>query len=257
MGDVWGTALGRTNFWAHLIGMSLIALSATAMTAATVLAATGLVPWPEIPVTFGTATLEAGGAILQIGVTALLLLLCIFIPGILRVLRLEVSHRNFRIAMDDVTRAYRLAHAADREGAFTLSREYDAVRERLEFLRAHPDLEALDAEVLELAAKMGHEARELARIYSEDKVRRARESIEARRHLADELDRRISEAHGVTADLRRALDAVEIDEDMVRARLARLRAEIAELTPPDRPGDMGPEAAQKGRRARLGVVPGE
>lgn len=245
----WKEAFGDMQVWAHAAGFFLIAASAGVAVAATALGAAGLLPWPEIAVSYGGAEIAGAGALVQIAVTILLLLLCLFLPSVARILRLEASHRTFAIGMEDVTRAYRAVHAADREGVFTLSREYDAVRERLAFLRAHPDLGALDGQVLELAAQMGHEARELARIYSDDKVRRARESLEARRHLAEELDRRISEAHCVTAELRRELDAVEIDEDMVRSRLARLRAEIAELTPASE--------TPRARRSRIGVVPGE
>ena len=43
--------------------------------------------------------------------------------------------------MEDIARAYHLCHTADRAGVFTLSSEFDSVRERLAYQRDHPDLE--------------------------------------------------------------------------------------------------------------------
>ena len=61
-----------------------------------------------------------------------------------RVMRLENSHRSFRVTMWDVAQAYQAAHAADRDGCFRLKSEFDSVRERLEHLRRHPDLGVLE-----------------------------------------------------------------------------------------------------------------
>ncbi len=48
---------------------------------------------------------------------------------------LENSHRRFSPGMQDVARAHAAAHAADRTGVFQLSSEFDALRERLAYLR--------------------------------------------------------------------------------------------------------------------------
>ena len=64
--------------------------------------------------------------------------------------------------MWDVAQAYQAAHAADRDGVFNLPSEFDSVRERIEHLRRHPDLGRLKPEILELAAQISHESRELA-----------------------------------------------------------------------------------------------
>ncbi|NNF72579.1 MAG: DNA repair protein [Rhodobacteraceae bacterium] len=197
----------------------------------TFLSAVGAVPWLYLPMQFGAELIPWAGAALQIGVTALLLMLCVFLPSSLRVLRLETSHRDFSMRMDDIAQAYWLAHRADREGVFTLPREFDAVRERYMFLRAHPDLESHEPELLELAAQMSHESRELAEIYSDAKVARAREMLALRRQEAETLSDRIGRAHAVTDEIKRQLDAVEVDEDVARSRLSRLRAELAELMP--------------------------
>ena len=133
--------------------------------------------------------------------------------------------------MEDVTRAYWLAHSADRAGTFKLAREFDAVRERFRFLRDHPDLEDIQPELLELAAQMGAESRDLARIYSDTKVARAQEMLELRRFEAAEMQERVARALAVTGQIKRLLQDVEMDEAMARSALARLREELDELMP--------------------------
>ena len=251
----WAQTLLQIQVFTQLLAMAVIGLAAAGATIFTLLSAAGAVPWLTLAAQVGNSDPALSGPIVQLSITLLLLLLCVFLPSNTRILRLEAAHRDFRTGMDDVARAYWAAHAADRAGLFQLEREYDAVRERLRLLRDHPDLSALDGEILELAAQMSHESRELARIYSDDKVAHARENLSLRRHEAEELSDRIARASLATGELRRDLHEVEMDEDLVRARLKRFREDLAEILPAaEGPGVLGePEA----RRARMGVVPGE
>ncbi|MDG1103585.1 MAG: hypothetical protein P8N75_09480 [Ascidiaceihabitans sp.] len=77
--------------------------------------------------------------------------------------------------MTDVSRAYGAVHVADRGDVFRLSKEFDSVRERLAYLRDHPDLSSLVSTVLEVAAQMLHVPNELAEVYSNDHVTRLRD----------------------------------------------------------------------------------
>ncbi len=167
--------------------------------------------------------------ILQIGVTALLLLIASFIPSNIRVLRLEAAHSEFRIGMRDVRTAYELAHAHDRADTFKMHGEFDGIRERFEFLRDHSDLEELDGELLTIAAQMSHQSRDLARVYSDDKVARVRDALVQRRVDADLLHERIQTAHATIREVRRALDDVEIEEASVGSQMQRLWDEVTEL----------------------------
>ena len=101
-------------------------------------AAVGFAPWLRLDVGLGAVSTDAGLAV-QLALTLLLLGLCFFVPMNDRVMRLENSHRSFRVTMWDVAQAYQAAHAADRDGCFSLKSEFDSVRERLEHLRRHPD----------------------------------------------------------------------------------------------------------------------
>lgn len=112
--------------------------------------------------------------ITQIVVTIILASLFFFIPSADRIMSLERSHRKFRLSMEDVARAYHVCHTADRSGVFTMSSEFDALRERLSYLRDHPDLDSLEPQFLVLAAQMSHQSRELADIYNDEKVDRAK-----------------------------------------------------------------------------------
>jgi len=194
-------------------------------------AVAGLAPWLELAVGLGgDAPVDAGPAI-QMTVTFLLLGLCFFLPMNDRVLRLENSHRVFRTTMRDVALAYQFAHAADRDGVFKLQSEFDSVRERLEHVRAHPDLARLEPEILEIAAQMSHESRELAEIYSTERVDRARHFLRQRQEEAERMRERVQAAHVAVRDLKLWLARVEDDEEVARSEVERLKEELAEILP--------------------------
>ena len=194
-------------------------------------AAAGLASWLQLQVGFGgSAPIDAGIAV-QLSLTALILGLCFFIPSNGRVMRLENSHRNFRVTMGDVAQAYQAAHAADRDGVFELKSEFDSVRERIEHLRRHPDLGRLEPEILEMAAQMSHESRDLAEIYSTERVDRARHFLRQRQQEAEQMKERVQVAYATCRELRRWLERVEIDEDSARSEVARLKEELLELLP--------------------------
>ena len=191
-------------------------------------AAVGIAPWLRLDVGLGGASADAGFAV-QLALTLLLLGLCFFIPMNDRVMRLENSHRTFRVTMWDVAQAYQAAHAADRGGCFSLKSEFDSVRERLEHLRRHPDLGKLEPEILEMAAQMSHESRDLAEIYSTERVERARQFLRQRQEEADQMKERVQEAYAACRELKRWLEGVEIEEDIARSEVARLKEELEPL----------------------------
>jgi hypothetical protein len=193
------------------------------------LAATvGLLPWLRLDVGLGDTSIDAGVAA-QLGLTLLLLGLCFFVPMNDRVMRLENSHRTFQVTMWDVAQAYQAAHAADRDGCFRLKSEFDSVRERLEYLRRHPDLGRLEPEVLEMAAQMSHESRDLAETYSTERVDRARQFLRQRQQEADETTERVRAAIATCRELRSWLERVEIEESRASAEVARLKEELEPL----------------------------
>lgn len=212
----------------HSASAVLLGASALAVTTVTALAAAGVIPWLSVPGVLGAKPVDAG-PIMQFGAALLLLLMMALLPASRRVLRLETSHRRFQVDMEDVARAYWSAHAADRAGVFRMRHEFDRVRERYRFLKAHPDLGALDPDLLELAAQMSTEAQELARIYSDDKVARAWEMLTARHAEAERLNAEIERAHAIAREIRHAVENVDLEEETVRARIARLKGELGDL----------------------------
>ncbi|OIQ69181.1 hypothetical protein GALL_492210 [mine drainage metagenome] len=162
------------------IALACLAALALAALTLTVLAALGVEPWLTLNASFGGHDLPKAGLYAQIGVTLLLVSLCFFVPANARMMRLERSHRSFTLSMNDVVQAYALAHKSDRAGVFTLSSEFDSVRERIAHLRQHPDLAALEPDVLEVAGQMSHVARNLARVYSDEAVARAKAFLQQR-----------------------------------------------------------------------------
>lgn len=209
----------------------LVLALAAAAAAASAMALAGALPWPQLAVDWGGAPVPQAGMWAQLALTALLLLLCIFLPAHARMARLERSHRSFRIGMEDVRRAYETAHAADRRGVFALSSEFEAMRARMDHLRRHPDLADLEPELLELAAQMSHESRDLARTYSEARVTRARLFLSQRQEEADRLAERLALARGVCDGLRNLLRDVEAVERANHLQLRRLEADLREILP--------------------------
>ncbi len=250
-------ALGRI---AHAASLYAVAAAALAALAATVLAALGVLPWLRLEAGFGATPLPEFGTYLQLGLTALLWLLLGMVPSGARVLALERSHRDFRITMEDVAKAYHMAHAGDRTGAFRLSSEFDAVRERLEYLRDHPDLRLLEADVLTLAAQMSRQSHKLAEIYSDERVARAKDFLRQRQQEAEAQQARIVEALAVAREIGRWSSQVELEEAVVASQLQSLDEQLQAVLPAlgynlDRPAQ-DPDAAAEAEDAAHGVEQG-
>ena len=213
----------------QLVAMVLFSIVGLMLFAAAGLAFAGILPWLALDVSYGGEAVPWAGQATQIAVTALFLLLAVYVPTNRRIMMLEATHRKFALSMDDITSAYQAAHLADRRKAFEMNREFDAVRERLEYLRTHPDLPEIDAELLTIAAQMSQQSRDLARTFSEDRVRHAEEALRQRKENAAELQSRIENANAVCRSLRRQIEDVEFEEGSAANQLMRLREELAEL----------------------------
>ena len=204
---------------------------AVGLVGATAAAFAGWLPWPYVPLSWGGVPVPWAGMGLQIGLTVLFVVLGAFLPANARMARLERSHRSFALGMDDVVRAYRQAHAADRAGVFALSGEFDAMRERLVQLRKHPELAHLEPELLQLAAQMSFQSRDLARVYSDEKVERARGFLKQRQEEVQVMQERLAVARKTCDELRRWLTDVEAEERQVQTQMRRLEGDLRELLP--------------------------
>lgn len=209
----------------------LVILLAVVLVFASTLAALGYLPWPNLALAFGAAPLPGAGMWAQLGLTGFTALLCLFLPANARMSRLERSHRTFAMGLEDVAHAYRIAHAADRAGVFALSGEFDAMRARLTHLRQHPDLAHLEPELLQLAAQMSFQTRDLARTYSDARVARARDFLKQRQEEAQALTDRITVARQTTDELRRWLTDIEAEERQAEQQIKRLEADLREILP--------------------------
>ncbi len=208
-----------------------ICAAALAAVSATVLSALGVLPWLSMQAGFGAnATIDAG-AYIQIGLTCLILMLAFYLPSNARMLALENTHRRFSLNMHDVAAAYQMAHATDRSGAFSLRSEFDAVRERMKFLRNHPDLQGLEPAILELAAQMSQISQELAETYSDAKVQRARTFLQQRQEEIEQFQHRIEDAQIIQHELRQWVRDIEVEESIAKSQLKRLRDELFDLLP--------------------------
>lgn len=216
---------------ARFLALSFIAALALASATTTLLAAVKVIPWLQITASWNGLALPWAGMALQIGVTLLTAALLFYLPAHARIMRLERSHRDFRLSMEDVAHAYRESHAADRRGLFSLSSEFDSIRERLRHLRDHPDLGMLEPEVLELAAQMSHSSRELARIYSDDKMARARTFLTQRQQEVEAFQENLALAQRTCDELKRWVQDVSVEEQVAEAQLDALERDLAALLP--------------------------
>jgi hypothetical protein len=80
-----------------------------------------------------------------------------------------------------------------------------------------------------MAAQMSHESRELAEVYSTERVERAQHFLRQRQEEADRMAARVSAASATCRELKGWLERVEIDEDCARSALARFREELEPL----------------------------
>jgi hypothetical protein len=190
----------------------------------------GALPWLQLTAGLGETVLPAAGMWVQIGATVLVLALLGFLPSNARVRKLEVTSRDFQISMSDVARAYDAVHRADRDGAFELSREFDAMRDRIAWMREHPDLAELEPDILELAAQMSVESRDLASIYSSAKVERAHRFLRSRQQEVEDYRQRISMAQATVLEIRRWMQAIEVEEGLAEKQLERLQRDLDEIT---------------------------
>lgn len=215
----------------HRLAVFAFVLAAAGLSIVTIMAMFGAAPWPDIEVTLGDRVYDNAGQIAQIGLTALAVLLCFFLPANARIMALENSHRRFSIGMRDVAQAYAAAHAADRAGLFRMSSEFDSVRERLAYLRDHPDLSGLEPALLEVAAQMSHVSQELADVYSDERVARARAFLRQRQQEVENFNARLDHAKQITRELSHWAHEVELEESVAASQLQRLRDELHDVLP--------------------------
>ncbi len=221
----------RVQHSGQIAAQAVVLSSALLLISFTLFSALGWLPWPEIALSLNGHLLESAGMWLQIGLTALMAMLVFFLPANARMARLEAGHRSFAVGMEDVARAYRQSHEADRAGMFGLSSEFDSIRERMEQLRQHPDFAGLEPELLQLAAQMSHETRALAQTYSDAKIARAKSFLQQRQEEIGALTERLRLARLTCDEMRRWLASIEAEENQARIQLRRLEADLREILP--------------------------
>lgn len=231
MSDTLRATWTVASYFLQRLSIAIITVAALGMAAYTIACAFGVAPWLDVSLNFGTYILADAGIFVQISITVLALTLLFYLPSHARMMALETSHRSFHVNMRDVARAYAASHQADREGVFTLSSEFDSIRDRIAFLRRHPDLDALETDVMELAAQMSHVSRELAHTYSDTNVQRARDFLISRQEDIAEFEDRVRLAKNVAEELTRWRTRVELEESIAQSQMDQLRRELEDILP--------------------------
>lgn len=213
------------------LSLILFAALALGLITMTLLAVLGVVPWVTLPLEWNGAAIPAAGLYAQVGLTAFALSLCFFLPANWRMMRLEESHRRFELGMNDITRAYHAAHAADRDGVFRTEDAFDDMRDRIGYLRDHPDLGRLEPEILDLAAKMSFISRDLAEAYSDERISRARSFLKERQYEIDRFNDRLAHAKAIHSEFSNWITRIELDENVARTQVEKLLDELESMLP--------------------------
>lgn len=242
------------QFLMQRLALVVFAFVALATLTATAMAAFGALPWIEFTLRWNGVTVPQAGMYVQIGVAFLALGLCFFLPSNRRIFALENSHRQFSIGMNDVARAYGAVHAADRGQTFRISSEFDSVRERLAYLRDHPDLSTLEPSVLEVAAQMSHVSRELAEVYADERVARARSFLEQRQFELEQFNHRLDHAKIISSELKHWHHEIELEESVAAAQLSRLKDQLRDILPELGP-ELGRETIIRSNNTIVGLTP--
>jgi hypothetical protein len=159
-------------------------------------------------------------------------ILLTFIPSARRLMKLELSHRSFQTGMEDVRQAFYIAFTADRSGMFRLNEQFDAVSERIRFLKQHPALENKEPEILALAAQMSFEARELAARYSMENVTRANSIIAERLVEVEAVEAAITDIERTNAAAKQTLERLAAIKETAAGKLAADMQELETLLGP-------------------------
>lgn len=197
----------------------------------TLMSLLGVLPWLQIDARIGDARIPGFGPAIQVLFTLFCIALIAVLPASTRVLRLEHTHRTFNLTMDDIVRAFQAAHAADRAEVFTLKDDFSAVKERLEFLRKHPNLANLEPEILETAAQMSFLSRDLAEVYSDEAVTRAREFLLQRQTEIQRQRGEIDAALATSQELKRWSEDLHSEEEAARRLIDRVGKDLEEVLP--------------------------
>lgn len=221
----------------QIFAFVVLGIAALTLLVVTSLSAAGVLPWIGVTATFGETAIPWAGPAVQIAFTALLVIMATYIPASYRVARLEHTHRRFEIDMDDVTRAYRAAHYADRAETFEVRREFDAVRERYKFLKDQPSLAGISDDLLTIGAQMSEQTKELAETYSDRNLARVRENLLQRREDANALEAKLDQIKADTAELELLRKGLGVSDDELAARVASLQGALIEIEMPDAAND--------------------
>ena len=203
--------INKMDVWGHRLALAILLLVTVITVTYPILAALGMLEWVKIPIIYGGTEYDIGAHV-SIALALVFIALCAIVPSSARVLKLEVSHRDFRITMDDVKESFKQVFEEDRRGIFTLPGEFDGVRERMDTLLADPTLGDHDRNILVLAAQMGQASKELAEAFSEENVQRARESLEHRLQDIKQAEELIEKADTVSQELQGKLQSIQMQE---------------------------------------------
>lgn len=78
---------------------------------------------------------------------------------------------------------------------------------------------------------MSHISKELAEVYSDDRITRARGFLEQRQYELQQFNVRLEQAKAVSTEMKHWLHEIELEESVAAAQLDHLRDELKNVLP--------------------------
>jgi ribosome-associated toxin RatA of RatAB toxin-antitoxin module len=147
-------------------------------------------------------------------------------------LTIEVTRTNFQINMEDVMHAFARIFEADRNGMFHLPQQFDAINERLSWVRQQPEFQESEHAVLLLAAEMSVASQNLDHAYGEEVIESAQTLLAQRETQLNQLEVQLREVRAIAAEITPLLRGLEDREDRVRSAHQRELALLQERLAP-------------------------
>lgn len=133
---------------------------------------------------------------------------------------------DFSLRMEDVAKAYYAVHHADRSGIFQLPEQFDAVRQRMQWLQSQPELSNYESDVLLLAAQMSETTKSLASRYNDDTVKRAEQFLVQREQECERFEALVVEARSAYTTVQTKARKLQLQHETTSSELNALHEDM-------------------------------
>lgn len=196
----------------------------------TLLCLFGFMPWLYVPLQFGQeGAVVDRGTIIQLLLVLVMFSLCYNIPSSARIMRMEVIKHKEHLGLQDIMTATAHLFEEDRNGAFSVTTQFDNITRRIEMLQRHETLDKLSDKHQATAAMISYQVRKFAKKFSKKKVDRANTALQLIRQRLTETETIIADVTPIVNDLASEYNDIVDRERICRARVVAMLDQIQPL----------------------------